>query len=152
MSHAGQPEAALESYHNVHRISPHYPHTFSNLVLLHSRMGQYDQARQACDQYAQLTGIDSAPELAMIDALEDPALTAQAVALIQESPDYPDGASGKAQIYMLLGEHELALRSLESAFEAGDPYAIHMNRFEYYDPIRNQPRFRALLEKMNLLP
>jgi hypothetical protein len=54
---------------------------------------------------------------------------------------------------MMLGAQDLALQNLEEAFEAGDPYAIHMNRLDdHYGPLRDHPRFQALLRKMNLLP
>ena len=53
---------------------------------------------------------------------------------------------------ILVGEYELALDSLERAFELGDPYAIPINRVSLYDPLRDNPRFQALLAKMNLWP
>ena len=55
-------------------------------------------------------------------------------------------------LFMLLGEEELALASLERAFEAGDPYAVHMNRMVVYDVFRDDPRFQAMLAEMNLWP
>ena len=53
---------------------------------------------------------------------------------------------------MLLKEYELALDYLEQSFAEGDAYAIHMNRMDVYDPIRENPRFQALLAKMNMWP
>ena len=59
---------------------------------------------------------------------------------------------GKARMLMFLGEPELALDSLEKGFGQGDPYAVHMKRMDIYDPLRDNPRFQALLKKMNLWP
>jgi len=148
-------DAALESYKNVHKVDPNYAHTFANLTMLYTRIGEYDLARKNSAKTLEFLTYDNSPTLAVIDAVENPALVQRAVELIQNAPTgiYSDGASGKAQYYMLLGEHELALDNLEQAFEAGDPYAIHANRFDqYYAPIRKHPRFQALLRKMNLLP
>ena len=63
-----------------------------------------------------------------------------------------DGALGKASYLMMLNEPELALDSLEKGFAESDPYAVHMNRMSIYDPFRENPRFQALLAKMNLWP
>jgi len=46
----------------------------------------------------------------------------------------------------------LAPASPERAFEEGDSYAIHIKRMNVYDPIRDRPRFQALLKKMNMWP
>jgi hypothetical protein len=63
-----------------------------------------------------------------------------------------DGNDGRALFFAMMGEYELAMDNLEKAFAAGDPMAIYMNRYALYDPLRDTPRFRALLQKVNLLP
>ncbi|NNE06867.1 MAG: tetratricopeptide repeat protein [Xanthomonadales bacterium] len=149
----GQYEAAKVSYNNALQIDPHKAHTYLNLASLYTKMGEYDLAREADNRGAELWGFDNTPFRLLLDALENPSLKAKAIQAIQDSPVFVDGASANAQLYMMLGEHELALDSLETAFERGDPYAIHMNRLDSsYTPIRDHPRFQALLRKMNLLP
>ena len=150
-------EEAEEAYQGVFTVDPGYLHTHFNLSSLYAMMGKFDLARQESNFIAGVYGFDNAPSLAKIDAMEhpdDPALKQKAIDLmVQAGPFYPDGASGRAQAFMVLGAQELALQNLEEAFEAGDPYAIHMNRFDqYFGPIRDNPRFQALLRKMNLLP
>ena len=54
--------------------------------------------------------------------------------------------------YALLGEYERAMDNLEWALDNGDPYATHANRVQFYDPLRDDPRFQAHLAKMNLWP
>jgi len=71
---------------------------------------------------------------------------------LAQSDKIPDGVAGRARYLMLLNEPELALENLEKAFSKGDPYAIHMNRMDVFDPIRDNPRFQALLKKMNQWP
>ena len=66
--------------------------------------------------------------------------------------DFENGVNGKARMLMFLGEPELAMDHLEMAMEIGDPYAVHLNRITVFDPLRDNPRFQALLKKMNLLP
>jgi serine/threonine-protein kinase len=152
LDHEGRDEEALKAYNNVHKIDPYKAHTYSNLSFLYARMGEFEKAREAERTWSELSGIDVTPILAVYDAMEDSSLKPAAIQLLQESDYYIDGASFVTPFYMLLGETELTLDSLERAFERGDPYAIHMQRFEIYDPLHDHPRFQALLRKMNLLP
>jgi len=112
----------------------------------------YARAREMATELARLTGIDPAMDLAFIDAMENPALTDPAIELIRNSGILIDGVTGKALYLAMLGEYELAMDNLEKAFAAGDSYAIHMNRIKEFEPLRADPRFQALLEKMNLWP
>jgi hypothetical protein len=95
---------------------------------------------------------DPAPDLARIDAVESPQLKARALELLKARTDINDGVFGKAMQAVLLNELDLALEYLEGAFEAGDPWAPHLSWVKLYDPLRDNPRFQAMLKKMNLLP
>jgi len=154
---AGRYEEAEQAYLSVFTIDPAYGHTRLNLSGLYTMTGRFDQARRENNIAAEKYGFDNSPSLALIDSLEQPddlVLKQRAIdLLIQADAFYPDGASGKATSFMMLGAQDLALQNLEEAFEAGDPYAIHMNRLDdHYGPLRDHPRFQALLRKMNLLP
>ena len=125
--------------------------TFQNQDILYTLIGDYDRARSFARQLAEFEGFDPAADLARIDAVENPALKPRALQLLAARTDMIDGVFGKAMQYMLLGEHESALDSLEHGLSIGDPLATHMNYVKVYDPIRNNPRFQAMLRKMNLL-
>ena len=114
--------------------------------------GRYAEARARCLEYATVTGSDPTTMLAIVDALENPEMTGKAISLMEQSPALPDGALGKASYLMMLNEPELALDSLEIGFAKSDGYMVHMNRMDIYDPLRENPRFQALLAKMNMWP
>ena len=99
-----------------------------------------------------MEGFDPAPDLARIDAMENPELTERALELLEQRQDIGDTVFGKALQYAVLQEQERALASLERAFEAGDGSMAHINYMKVFDPLRDNPRFQALLQKMNLLP
>jgi len=126
--------------------------TIQNLDMLNSLTGNYDKARQRAKQLAEMGGYDPAPDLARIDAMENPALKARALKLLQERQDMQDGVFGKALQYALLKEYELALESLEKGFAAGHTYSSSMNYMKIYEPLHDNPRFQAMLKEMNLLP
>jgi TolB-like protein len=125
--------------------------TFQNQDVLNTLRGDFDQARSFARQLGEFEDIDPAADLARIDAVENPALKPRALELLAARTDMIDGVFGKGMQYMLLGEHESALDSLENGLAIGDPLATHMNYVKVYDPIRNDPRFQAMLSKMNLL-
>jgi TolB-like protein/tetratricopeptide (TPR) repeat protein len=145
-------EEAFAYYREALKLDPNFQAAISNLMTLNQITGRYDEARARAHEYARVIGEDISADLAVIDALENPALKPRALELISQATDLPDGTMGKAFYFMILGEHELALDYLETGFAGGDSYAIHMKRMDVYDPVRDHPRFQALLEKMNLWP
>ena len=72
--------------------------------------------------------------------------------MLDGEPGLPDGTLPKAQHLMLLSQPELALNNLEMAFAEGYPYAVHMKRMYDFRPLHDDPRFQALLAKMNMWP
>ena len=50
------------------------------------------------------------------------------------------------------GEQESAFATLSSACERGDPRLVWLGVDERFDPIRSDPRFRVLMERMHLSP
>jgi TolB-like protein len=126
--------------------------TINNLDMLYTFRGDFDKARQKANQLAIMEGFDPSADLARIDAIENPALKAHALTLLEQRQDLADGVFGKALHYAMLDEYELSLENLETAFVAGDPFAVHMNYMKIYEPLRGRPRFQDMLKQMNLLP
>jgi hypothetical protein len=103
-------------------------------------------------QLAEMEEFDPAADLARIDAVESPELKEHALMLLRQRQDLRDGVFGKALHYAVLGEYESALVSLEAGFASGDPFASSIGYVKIYDPIRDDPRFQAMLKEVNLLP
>ncbi|MBZ5543781.1 MAG: protein kinase [Acidobacteriia bacterium] len=57
-----------------------------------------------------------------------------------------------ATTYVGLGQREEAFAWLERAFEVHDPYLTILNVDPRLDPLRSDPRFQALLRRMNFPP
>lgn len=150
----GRLDEAAAQFQAARVLDPQAPQSLANLLLIYQMQGMYAQARPLSAEVARLQpfGFDGTADLAIIDALENPALKPRAIELIQQSPIMYDGQDGRALYFALLGEYELAMDNLEKAFAAGDPMAIHLNRYALYDPLRDTPRFQALLQKVNLKP
>ena len=57
-----------------------------------------------------------------------------------------------AWIYLGLGETDAAFEWLNRAVEECDQFMMPIKSYEFFDPIRGDPRFLALVRKMNLEP
>ncbi len=145
-------EEAFAYYAKALELSPHRSSTIGNLINLNIRTGHFDQARIYSREFETLVGEDPDTVLAVIDAVENPELKAEALRQLEQDHATPDGMGGAAYYLMFLGEPDLALDSLERGFAAGDPYVVHLKRERVFEPLHDNPRFQALLKKMNLWP
>jgi tetratricopeptide (TPR) repeat protein len=62
----------------------------------------------------------------------------------------PGAAIDLGMNYVFAGDHGRALDWLEKAYEQRDPNLPYLSCFPVYDPLRANPRFLALLRRMNL--
>jgi adenylate cyclase len=145
-------EEAFKYYYEALELAPQLQGTIRHLMILNIMLGRFDQARKRAGEHAMIRGYDPLSMLAVIDAVENPALNDIAVELLAQDESMENGALQKSLMLMLLNEPELALDLLEKTFAEGDPYAMHMKRIGTFDPIRDNPRFQAMLKKMNMWP
>lgn len=145
----GQLDEAEEIYVSVLELDPNFRWTFQNFDMLYTMRGEYDKAREWAGKLAAMEGFDPAPDLARIDAVENPALKPRALELLAQREDIVEGVWGKAMQYALMNEYELALESLEKAFETESPWRVHMKWVVNYEPLHGNPRYQAMLKKMN---
>ena len=55
-----------------------------------------------------------------------------------------------ANAYLGLGDKDRALRYLEQAYEEQDPALFYLKVGPFFNPLRSEPRFQALLRRVNL--
>ena len=64
--------------------------------------------------------------------------------------DFGDAASYQyAQIYSVLGDKARALSELERAWDIRDSGLLWLKVDPTFDPLRDEPRFRALVERLD---
>jgi TolB-like protein/class 3 adenylate cyclase/lipopolysaccharide biosynthesis regulator YciM len=78
--------------------------------------------------------------------------TIKAKALFKETlKKYPNLSHYRnSQVYIALGNFDEALKELELSYEFRDIHLFWVKADPAFDPIRNEPDFKALLKKMNL--
>jgi TolB-like protein len=148
----GRFDEAEAVYQSILDLDVPFRWTIQNLDMLYTMRGEFDKAREMVRWLADLEGFDPEPDLARIAAVENPALKPRALGLLAQRQDIVEGVWGKAMQYALMDEYELALDSLEKAFDTESPWRVHMIWVVNYEPLHGHPRFQAMLEKMNLLP
>jgi TolB-like protein/lipoprotein NlpI len=148
----GNLDEAEAIYESVLDLNSEWRWTMQNLDMLYTMRGEYDKAREWATKLATMEGFDPAADLARIDAVENPDLKPRALELLAQRTDIVEGVWGKAMQYALMNEFELALFSLEKAFETESPWRVHMKWVVNYKPLHDNPRYQAMLRKMNLLP
>ena len=55
-----------------------------------------------------------------------------------------------ARVYAGLGEPDRVFQQLERGFERRDQYMLWIKADIRFDPVRDDPRFKALLRRMNM--
>ena len=80
----------------------------------------------------------------------------EAVKLIEElkerSPQHYISNSLFAEAYIGLGEKDEAMSWLEGAYEEHDQWMVYIKSYPGWDTLRSEPRFQALVRRMNFPP
>jgi hypothetical protein len=128
-----------------------YVHRSATLIYLN--LHRYPEAEAQARAAAVLNGTDPEATVQVIRGIADPALRAQAVHSLETSP----GNSGlkldailPAFFLVQLGERDRALAALEDYAAHGNGAIQQLLWFPAFDPIRSDPRFKAVLKKIGL--
>ncbi|MGH9589520.1 MAG: hypothetical protein ACRD25_03960 [Terracidiphilus sp.] len=122
-------------------------------TLIYLALHRYPEAEAQMRVAATLNGTDPDAKVLLIRGIADPAQRIRAVQSLENSSanaDFLRDAIVHAFFLMELGEHDLALEALEKHAADGNSTIPQMLWFQAFDPIRSDPRFKAVLKKMGL--
>ncbi|MCI0444934.1 protein kinase [bacterium] len=154
--YAGNKEASNEQIRRSLELAPDFHQTILGLAYYYAFEGNYEAS---IGEYHKLMGksLEQIPsELAAyigwIYGLAGK--REEATRLLDELSRRPEtekaGANRLALIHIGLGNKDRAVEMLEKAYENHETTLVWLKVLEFYDPLRDHPRFQALVQRMNL--
>jgi TolB-like protein/Tfp pilus assembly protein PilF len=149
-------DRAVEQVQRVLEVDPNYPMGHFVLGQTRTMERKFEEAIPALRKAVELYG--GAPMVMgwLGLALGQSANEAEARSLLERlhaiATQAYVPATSFALVHLALGEIDEAFTWLVRAIEERDPIIVPIKSYPFFDPLRNDPRFHALLRKMNLEP
>jgi len=150
----GRPDDVMKYYNKAVRINPDYNLTYRALGQFYLSKGDFDRALEAFFKIKAIAG-----ELTQTDGWiahtygrmgERKKAEEILEVLLERSKKEFVQSLPIASIYIGLEDYDLAFERLEMALEEHDAHLVLITFWPDMDPIRSDPRFKALLKKMGL--
>jgi TolB-like protein len=146
---AGRSAEAEKECKEVLKIDPNFVRAQQVLAWVYEYSGQPDRAIFMQKQFLSLAGATPNEINEMAQAYQAGGMAAVhradiASALKVQPPRYYELAT----LYATIGDRDHAIEYLRKALEAHEPSLIFLAEAKEFDPIRTDPRFREILQKM----
>ncbi len=151
---AHQDEAAAETCLRVLEIDITFAKTIQCLSIIRGHQGRFEESLAWADRLVQVLGRSYTGlfTLAIAHAAAGNSETARYV--LKELEDLPDSAercpSEIGLVHGLLGDHDKALAWLDRAIQNHEPTVLWIKVMRRTERLRSDPRFRRLVERLNL--
>jgi TolB-like protein/tetratricopeptide (TPR) repeat protein len=145
---ARQYDAALAVTQDALAIDPHDPYTLGLRGTAYYLLGRFESARESCVNQPDYWLVQQCLVLAY-DKLGRRADAEAALSKLKAS-EGDSAAYQYAEIFAQRGDRDQALTWLEAALRLRDPGLYSIKTDPLLDPLRNEPRFRAVIRELNL--
>jgi Tfp pilus assembly protein PilF len=150
---ARQSDAAIEQSRRVMAMDATSGLPLWVMGLAYVQKGQNQEAVEALKKAVSLTGRDPLLIAGLGHALGVAGRTGEARAILEELKARREKAYLSpywlSMVHLGLGETEQALVCLETGYEERAAYMYLVNVYFHFDPLRDEPRFREIVRKMN---
>jgi TolB-like protein/Flp pilus assembly protein TadD len=148
--------AALKLYQQLAELDPVFWKAYSALGRVLSLLGRYDEAIASLERARALAGDVPSVLAATAQTLGAAGFTWEARALVDRLHEIHQNrwvpSSCFAIAMMGLGDYQAALSHLETSCEKREQAVSGLKVHPLFDPLRSEPRFQRLLERIGLLP
>jgi len=138
---------AVQAYEQALELDPSFQPARYQLAFIHQLLGRY---AEALEQWVAV-GVISAEErdtyVTALDEVDAGRYLAELIVVAEERDAPP---SFIAMIHGRIGDLDAAFQALEAALEVRDPYLMTLPVNPQFDPLREDPRFAALIERIGL--
>ncbi len=147
-----QYDKANELLQNALKVNPNHALILHNIGELYLAQGRYEEAIVPLKQSSDISV--SAHYQAMLGfAYARSNRRSEALKILNELQQRSDpgliSGFNLASIYLALGKKEQALNQLEKGYEQRDVWLKELKAWPWFDSLRNEPRYRDLIRKMN---
>ena len=153
---SGDYPQALAVYGELADLDPQFYKAYSSLGRVLSVMGKHDLAIAALERARELGGDVPSILSALGQVLACAGRRDEALAVLEELKVLSHlrwvPASCFAIVYLGLGDYPASLTYLEAATDGREMPVTALKVHPLYDPLRSEPRFKRLLERVGLLP
>lgn len=152
---AGRSDEALEQVKKTLQLDPHFAPAHQTLGWAHLHQGKREDAIQDFQKALQLSGpedtdllLDLSFAYATAGNREEAGKILGKLKNLRERGIVPSGSIGI--LYGALGDLNEAFVWLEKAYEERDPQLTYLKAGRRFEPLRHDPRFRELVQRIGL--
>ena len=150
--HRGKPEAAVDIKRELGELTPDHPFVWIWLGLTYAEAGQYSRAKAATERAKGLLGswavmADAVRGYVYVQMGEEQQGRQILAELLQRAKGEYLPPTWLATLYAGLGEREECFAWLEKALHVRDPFLLVLLRWNIFNPIRGDRRFKESLAK-----
>jgi serine/threonine protein kinase/Tfp pilus assembly protein PilF len=147
-----QYDLALEELRKAIEVYPDHTQNYINIAIVYATLGRYEESLVSLQRYEEITGEEPMITSAYVYTKWGKGKQAEDLLrrIIEESEKTYISPTVIAPLYGLLGDFDRAFSFLEKAYSERDNKMCSLKVEPMYDSLRSDPRFKALLKKMNL--
>jgi serine/threonine-protein kinase len=145
-------DQALEELRKAIELFPEHVGNYSRAAEVYEALGRYEEALASLQRYREITGEELMTLSAYVYAKWGKRKEAEKLLKkIRDESEKPYISSTSiARIYGVLGDFDRAFSLLEKAYSERDVSLQYLKVHPWFDSLRSDPRFKALLKRMNL--
>jgi serine/threonine-protein kinase len=144
-----QYEEALAVTQQSIEVLPDASFNYGQIAFVLVALERWDEAEAAFRRSAELDGRSPEIYVRFVAAMQDKALTSQAIEMIMTDTEWPHDVFLQPWFLIKLGAHEEAISLIEQ-FVDEDLAGMGYLNLSDFDPVRNDPRIQAILKRLNL--
>ena len=147
-------DEAIRHFKSITMLDPSFHEAWRGLGYVYVAKGMYREAIESLQTSIEIGGLPPESDLGALGhayaRLGETGRALEILDQIKASPSPRTGAFYVAQVYTGLGDNDKALDWLERGYERHVRWLPHINVSPFFEPVRSEPRFQALLKKMGL--